>query len=135
MKILHEAFSAIAAHAAESLPEECCGILLAQADNSLIVSRVLRSENVEKQRPESRYVLGHKAHIKAVEMEYREDVRIVGYYHSHPSGATQPSCEDIEHAVEGTIYLIIAVQNGGVSQKAAWRFVEDRFVSESLEVI
>lgn len=134
MKILRRALESVTAHARESLPHECCGILLAQGQDLSTVACALPAENTEREHPQQRYSLGHRAHIKAVEMEASNNVRIAGYYHSHPDGGTKPSHRDMGQAVIGATYLIISIRNGSVEQ-AAWRLADDHFVPEPLEVI
>ena len=134
MKILRRGLELLSAHACEALPSECCGILLAQGNDLSTVSCVLPAENTDRERPQQRYSLGHQAHIRAVEREASSDDRIVGYYHSHPDGGTQPSRCDTAQAVVGVIYLIIGI--GGRSiEWASWRLVGNHFVRETLEVI
>ena len=134
VKILRRVLESVAVHAEESLPCECCGILLAQGNDLSAVSCALPADNADRERPRQRYSLGHQAHIRAVEREASSDDRIVGYYHSHPDGGTQPSRCDTTQAVVGVIYLIIGI--GGRSiEWASWRLVGNHFVRESLEVI
>ena len=134
VKMLRGVLESVAAHARETLPSECCGILLAQGNDLSTVSCVLPAENTDRERPEQRYSLGHQAHIRAVEREASSDDRIVGYYHSHPDGGTQPSRCDTTQAVVGVVYLIIGI-GGGLIEWAAWRLVGNHFVREPLEVI
>ena len=134
VKILRRVLESVVAHARESLPRECCGILLGQGKDLSTVDRVLPAENTEGEHSQQRYALGHKAHIKAVEMEASSNVRIAGYYHSHPDGGTRPSHRDTEQAIGGLTHLIIGIRNGSVEQ-AAWRLADDHFVPEPLEVI
>ncbi len=123
----------IVAHARESLPRECCGILLVDAGDPSTVTSALRAENAAKDHLEQEYVLGHKAHLKAVELESSGHARIDGYYHSHPGGGTKPSDRDRKQAVCSATYLIVGVDDGAV-EHAAWRFEGDSFASEPLEV-
>ena len=134
MKIVQRVLELLAAHACETLPSECCGILLAQGNDLSTVSCVLPAENAEREWPQQRYSLGHHAHIRAVEREASSDDRIVGYYHSHPDGGTQPSRCDTTQAVVGVAYLTIGI-GGGSIEWAAWRPVGNHFVREPLEVI
>ena len=134
MKILRNVFESIVGHSRESEPSECCGILLSQHNDPDVVDDILRAENAEKFRPREVYVLGHKAHMKAVELEISEGSRIAGYYHSHPHGGTKPSARDTMQAAEGVTYLII----GGDAEEtecAAWRLEGKRFSEEPVEVI
>lgn len=134
MKIPRNVFESIVDHSRESEPSECCGILLSRHDDTGVVDDAIRAENAEKLRPREVYVLGHKAHMKAVDLEISEGDRIVGYYHSHPHGVTKLSARDAMQAVEGVTYLII----GGDTEKpayAAWRLEGRRFFKEPVEVI
>ena len=134
VKVLRRVLESVAVHAEESLPCECCGILLAQGKDLSAVSCALTAKNTDREWPQQRYSLGHQAHLRAVEREASSDNRIVGYYHSHPDGGTQPSRCDTTQAVVGVIYLIMG--SGGRSiEWAAWRLVGNHFVRESLEVI
>ena len=134
MKILRRVLESVAVHAEESLPCECCDILLAQCKDLSAVSCALPAENAERECPQQRYSLGHQAHIRAVEREASSDDRIVGYYHSHPDGGTQPSRCDTTQAVIGVTYLIIGIHQRSV-EYAAWWLVGNHFVREPLEVI
>ena len=133
MKILRHVLESVAGHARQSVPHECCGILLAEEGDVSTLSLALQAENGEGASPEHRYVLGHKAHLKAVEMEASAAARIIGYYHSHPQGSTKPSHRDTEQAVPDVTYLIIGVRDGVITH-AAWRLEGDGFVPQPLEV-
>jgi len=123
----------VAAHARENFPRESCGILLAGVEGPSRVRLSLRAENAEKAHPEHAYVLGHKAHIKAVEMEFSGTARIIGYYHSHPNGGPRPSQNDVQQAVAGVTYLIVGVCDGKI-EHGAWQLKDDQLVQEPLEV-
>ena len=133
MKISRQALEEIERHARQNLPDECCGIVMASRNSPDHATRVARSENAENKHPKKRYALGHKAHIKAVQMEITGQARILGYYHSHPGGSTRPSAFDRERAVSGALYLITAV-GSGPARHAAWRLEGDDFVPARLEV-
>jgi len=133
MRILRRVLESVAAHARESFPHESCGILLAGIEDPSTVRWSLRAENAENVHPERAYVLGHKAHIRAVKMEFSGTARIVGYYHSHPDGEARPSQNDVNQAVAGVTYLIVGIRNGDI-ERAAWKLRGDRLVQEPLEV-
>ena len=134
VKVLRRVLESVAVHAEESLPCECCGILLAQGKDLSAVSCALPAENTDRERPQQRYSLGHKAHIRAVQIEASDNARIVGYYHSHPDGGTRPSLQDMKQALAGVTYLIIGIHQRSV-EYAAWWLVGNDFVREPLEVI
>jgi len=133
MRITRQALEVVLDHATRQWPRECCGILLAR-DGSQVASAALEAANEEPQRPETRYILGHEAHLKAVEMEFAGEATIVGYYHSHPRGGPEPSARDRELAAEGASYLI-AGRRDEEWEAAAWRFTGRGFEPEPLEVV
>lgn len=132
MKILPQVLDSVVAHARESIPFESCGILLARNMDHVVCSS-LRAENGEKGNPELRYELGHKAHLRAVEMEITGDVHIAGYYHSHPGGEAKPSHRDAEQALDGVTYIITA-PGKELFMNTAWKLKNNRFEPEPLEM-
>ena len=133
MKILQQALDSVLFHSQLCRPRECCGILMTQDDETSQVDLVFWGENTDADRPESRYELDHRSHIKAVEMECLGAARIVGYYHSHPDGASRPSRRDKGKAVDRVTYVIVGEEKGSV-ECTAWRFQAGEFVPEPLQV-
>ncbi len=131
MRIHRTALNAAIAHAHESSPRECCGLLLAAGVGA--TDRALRAENEERERPEQAYRLGRRAHLQAVRLECTGQARITGYYHSHPLGPAAPSRQDAERAVPDATYLIVGLAEDSPGH-AAWRWTGERFVREPLEV-
>jgi proteasome lid subunit RPN8/RPN11 len=134
MRVPPSILDGLAAHARDSDPRECCGLLLASGAEDDTVSLVIRAENAELDQPQQRYSLGHRAHLQAVALEAEDAARIVGYYHSHPRGRATPSAHDVREAVEGATYLIIGL-GGGSAEYAAWRLSGGEVIREPLEVI
>lgn len=132
MKVLRMVLEDVEAQAHRSLPGECCGILLA-GGGAPVVTCALAADNAETKRPSESYVLGHRAHIRAVEAEARGSARIVGYYHSHPGGSTGPSRRDTARAVGGVIYLITTLHEGS-ARHAAWRLEGGEMIPEPMQV-
>lgn len=93
MKIIRPVLEQIGTMARQSLPDECCGILLARSNCPNTIVRIFVGQNVETQERNRQYILGHKEHIGAVEMELSGELRIVGYFHSHPHGIASPSIQ------------------------------------------
>jgi len=133
MKISRRVIELVADHARRSAPRECCGILLYTGDDLSTADCVIPAENIEKENPERGYVLDHKAHLRALEMEVSGDGCIAGYYHSHPAGRARPSHRDMEQAIDGVTYLITGMADGRL-EHAAWRFDGDKLVPEPIEM-
>lgn len=133
MKISRRILELVADHARRSAPRECCGILLCADDALSTVNCVIPAENIEKENPERGYVLDHKAHLRALEMEVSGNGCIAGYYHSHPAGRAKPSHRDEEQAIDGVTYLITGMADGRL-EHTAWRFDGDKLVPEPIEM-
>ncbi len=133
MRIVRDVLTRVVAHAHSSRPFECCGILLSRSERAT-VDDVLPAENVERRRPQEAYILGPKAHLKAIEIESRGEADIVGYYHSHPKGGTYFSATDRISAIDGTTYLVISGQPADPVY-AAWRTEGRRALPEPVEVV
>lgn len=112
-------------HASKSVPEECCGILLGrtsgEADGSVIIERVIPSDNVHPGRKSDRFEIAPETLLRAQKEAESEGQEVVGYYHSHTNGEGQPSEFDRENAQPGVSYLIIALMEGVVLERKSWR--------------
>lgn len=97
-------------HAEAEYPRECCGILLGECDGGRkTVRRIMETENtVGGEHGTSHFRIDPLAVAKAE----REQLEILGFYHSHPDCEAIPSKEDILHMIEGYSYPIISVRNG-----------------------
>jgi proteasome lid subunit RPN8/RPN11 len=82
------------AHARESAPRECCGLLFGDGE---VVDRVVRGRNVHTT-PETRYEIDPAQLREAIVGTDDTDRFLVGIYHSHPRTEPKPSEFDIENA-------------------------------------
>lgn len=118
----------IGAHAAAAYPEECCGGLLGRADRAggLEVCRAAPVENGWPGERGAHYRIGAET-VRALEtLAAREGVELVGFYHSHPDAAAEPSPFDLELAWPWYAYLIVPVGRGRAGEARGWRLREDR---------
>ncbi|HEY8351717.1 MAG TPA: M67 family metallopeptidase, partial [Sphingomonadales bacterium] len=78
----------IIAHARETFPEECCGLLVGRraADGALVAENTVRAANVAAERRQDRFELDPAVHLR-VQRELRgSGLGVIGHYHSHPGG-------------------------------------------------
>jgi desampylase len=86
-------------------PQECCGLLLG---NNGVVDHILLTANVARN-PDQEFEIDPIALIAAEKTERQGGPAILGYFHSHPNGAVEPSPKDAYMAdADGRIWLIIA---------------------------
>lgn len=96
---------ALAAHALETYPDECCGVLIGTAEGVEAV-RIRNIQDEMHARDPERYprsartaYAGHPADLKsALERAERPGNRLVAFYHSHPDHAAYFSEEDVRQA-------------------------------------
>jgi proteasome lid subunit RPN8/RPN11 len=113
----------VAAHARDTLPAECCGVLLGRADE---VVEAVRTRNASED--PGRYLLDAKDHIDARRAARRRGLEVVGFYHSHPHSEPEPSVSDLAEATyPGHLYLIVRPLVAGAKVRL-FRFERAAFV-------
>ena len=120
-------FETVRAEAARTHPNECCGLLLGTGDR---IERAVPAGNVH---PDSarRFEIDPQALIDAHRAARAGGPDVIGYYHSHPTGAAAPSAEDRARAArDGSVWAIVA--GGDVT---FWRDDEGGFAALSYTVV
>lgn len=124
-------FEEIAKHCAAGYPHEACGILIGSGQK---VERIFPAKNLNRERARDRYELDPADFRTADEAARRQDLEIIGFYHSHPDHPPDASPTDTERAWEGYCYLIVSVYKGKVDKFKCWRLNGDKMMEEKLEV-
>ncbi|MCH7659369.1 MAG: M67 family metallopeptidase [Euryarchaeota archaeon] len=120
-------YDALFSHAREGAPEEICGVL---AGAGSTVDTTYRVPNVADS-PRTRYELDPEEQLKVIERAESEG-ELVGFYHSHPEGPTEPSATDrMEATWPDAYYVIVSVPENSVS---AWYWTGERFLEEMVEI-
>lgn len=103
--LLSQTRRAMLAQAKAAHPRECCGLLLG---SDRAISGILPTANVHPT-PLTHFEIDPQALIDAHRAQRKGGPAIVGYYHSHPAGAPDPSATDAAQASgDGRIWAIIA---------------------------
>ena len=126
----------IHAHVRRAYPEEGCGVLLGRDDGGVrTVERVVPCANRGAGSRARRYLIAPEDFLDADRAARAAGLDVVGFFHSHPDHAAEPSAFDLEHAWPYYSYLIVSVQQGRVADARAWRLAPDRsrFEPETLE--
>lgn len=104
-------------------PEEACGILLGHQNR---IEGLKSTRNVHPT-PQTHFEIDPQALIDAHRAARPGGFAVLGYYHSHPTGGTEPSAIDRAAASgDGRVWAIVA--SGDV---AFWRDDEDGFAKLS----
>lgn len=112
----------VVAHARETAPAECCGLLVGTATAIVATARAANLAGSS-----SRYLIDPKDHIRARRDARARGLDVVGFYHSHPHSDARPSATDLEEAsYENYLYLIVGLTGEAVDVKI-YRFTGAAF--------
>ena len=142
---------ALQAHAEQTYPEECCGLLLGRYEAETDRAQVLEirpalndwtadvnpfaegdrsADSVSKR---NRFWIDPKMLLTAQREGRDRGWVIVGVYHSHPDHPAVPSERDRQLAWSGYAYPILSVTAGRVADIRSWRLNEQhQFAPEPL---
>ena len=120
----------VEAHARQTYPQECCGILVGTPghDTSAEVTRVTAvwpTENAETGDRTRGFVIATEVLLHAHKRARDLGDEVIGYYHSHPGKSAAPSPRDIATAAPGASYLIVAIGSRHVLESRSWRWRPD----------
>ena len=130
----------IRAHGVETYPHECCGALLGR-DSEMEKNRPEVEENAESPRqvlrlfplanrngesPRNRFMVTAEDVRSAESAARKDNMEVVGWYHSHPDHPARPSEFDREHAWPWYSYIIVSIEAGGPREMFSWRLRDDR---------
>ncbi|GBF76123.1 hypothetical protein PA598K_04571 [Paenibacillus sp. 598K] len=103
-----DALRQLIAHSLEALPAEACGLLLSR-DDDLTIDCIVPIRNSSPS-PERRFSFDPRDWIKAFYDAQKNQQHLVGFFHSHPSGAPLPSATDYAGLPQGYggIYCIVS---------------------------
>ena len=107
MTIAHSALDAIVAHARETQPGECCGLLIGTSER---ITRVWRARNIADRA--TRFLVDPADHFAAIRDARREGFDVIGAYHSHPSPPAAPSPRDLAESNDPEMLTVIAAPVG-----------------------
>jgi proteasome lid subunit RPN8/RPN11 len=92
------------AHARETAPDECCGLLVGRRG---FIERNIRAKNL--QASPTRYSIDPADHFAAIHDARSRGQSVIGAYHSHPATPAIPSESDLSEAAGGADFLYVIV--------------------------
>jgi proteasome lid subunit RPN8/RPN11 len=119
-------------------PDECCGALIGriEKDRKTVVDIIPISNKREPEAKHNRFLIRPKEFMACEKTARKQDLDLIGFYHSHPDHESLPSVYDLEHALPVYSYIIISVKSGKPEELTSWLLREDRtqFDQETVEV-
>ncbi|XEC96498.1 Mov34/MPN/PAD-1 family protein [Paenibacillus tarimensis] len=108
------------------LPSEACGILYG---DSCRIESVLPISN-RSDKPQTGFSFDPQQWIEAYYTIIGSGKRILGFYHSHPSGTSWPSASDYAgwpEAIDASLWIVAFHENNKPASVHAYRMKDDRF--------
>lgn len=101
--ITRDVLERLKAHARDTRPRECCGLLLGRPGHVVTVRPAANLAGSP-----DRFELDPQAHVAAIRETRGSDMGVVGFYHSHPHSAPIPSERDLaESTYPDALHVII----------------------------
>ena len=122
MKIRQHVLDRIVAHAVADLPNECCGLLIGNAE---IVEDAARARNIKRSR--TRFQVEPADHFAAIRRARAAGLEVIGAYHSHPSGPSGPSETDRARLTDPAMFHVIISLAHGTRTVRAFRLADGNF--------
>ena len=139
IKIPVDIMEQIQSNGEEAYPEEGAGLILGYEEQSTrIVKALLFLENArEDGARHNRYLITAEDMLQGEIEAAKQDLSIIGVFHSHPDHPNLPSEFDREYAIPWYSYLITSVNAGKAASSRSWRLEDDRegFLEEDIEIV
>ena len=139
IKIPLDIMEQIQSHGEKAYPEEGAGLMLGlEENNTRIVQSLLFLDNArEDGARHNRYLITAEDMLLGEKEAAKQDLSIIGIFHSHPDHTNLPSEFDREYAIPWYSYLITSVNFGKAASSRSWRLEDDRerFIEEKIEII
>jgi proteasome lid subunit RPN8/RPN11 len=121
------ALDAIAAHAREAAPAECCGVLIGR-DRQIV--EAVRCRNLSDD--PNRFLIDPQDHFDVMRRARAAQLDVVGFYHSHPNSNPEPSPSDrAEASYPDHLYLIVGLR--GAPEFRLYQFRDGVFEAAAIE--
>ena len=120
--------------AVDSFPDECCGFLYGEEDmqGNRIVREILVVNNVKEGDKRRRFEISARDYIRAEEYAFKNNLTLLGVYHSHPNHPAIPSQHDRVAAQPYFSYIIVSVINKTEIHVRSWRLNDSSQFEEEL---
>lgn len=116
----------------EPFSEECCGFLFGyESTEDRTLTDVITARNVAKGDRHRNFEISPKDYLNAEDYAVRNNILLLGIYHSHPNHPAVPSASDREAAQPYFSYVIISVISKKISAIRSWKLDDNlQFVEE-----
>ena len=115
-------------------PYEITGFLLGKKESdSERVSEVYPVENVAKEQ-ERKFEIHGLDYLKVEAYALKNNLDVIGIYHSHPDYPAIPSRHDLKFAQSVFTYAIVSVDGNGDTLINSWKKSNEKFIQQSIRI-
>jgi proteasome lid subunit RPN8/RPN11 len=128
IRITQELLNQIREHGVRDYPFECCGLLLGryEAGGKVAKETYPISNAREESAKRNRFLIEPHELLRGEQYAMKNDLEVVGFYHSHPDSPAVPSQYDLEHAWPTYSYIIVSTSAEQASDLFSWEQEPDR---------
>ena len=137
LEIPAEVLAKIHAHGEAAYPEEGAGFLLgSDGEIRRVVSIQPLANSREDGARHNRYLVSAREYLDGELEADRQNLTLLGVFHSHPDHPNLPSEFDRDWAQPYFSYVITSIDKGKALASRSWRLLEDRsaFVEEAIQI-
>lgn len=125
MNLLHinsSAASEIGSIAINQFPKECCGFFWGDK-NDICLAKAVENSSIDNKNES--FKISYADYLSAEEFAEKNNVSLLGVFHSHPNQPAVPSREDLDFAMPNFVNIIVSVGQEGIREMRAWALKED----------
>ncbi len=133
IKIEPSTLDAIKRHARGDYPRECCGLLIGRIEDEgrtriVVATYPVSNAWAESEALHHRMLIQPQDYMRAERAFSKQNLGVVGNYHSHPDHPAIPSRFDLEHLAPWTTmsYIVVSVYDRRMSELRSWELAADR---------
>ncbi|MCS7214227.1 MAG: M67 family metallopeptidase [Candidatus Calescibacterium sp.] len=124
----------IAQDGKERYPNEACGIILGQFGQNVFISKEAQKAKNLSDNP-IRFILDPMDFLRIQDYADKNNLEIIGVYHTHPDHPPIASQYDLQSAVDGLVYVIMSIWDGKMGDIKSFVLSQDgNFIEIKTEI-
>ena len=123
--------------AVDAFPNECCGFMYGyETEHERIITLAQPVVNSKEGDQRRRFEISPFDYMKAESIALKQNLTLLGVYHSHPQHPAIASETDLRSAMPFFSYVIYAVLDGKIDDVKSWKLNEkgEEFFEEDVEL-
>jgi proteasome lid subunit RPN8/RPN11 len=116
-------------------PNEGCGFLFGKDDQRIRhITQMIAADNQSTGDQRRQFVIHPHDYLKAERYAQKNDLQLLGIFHSHPDHPAIPSTHDLEFAQPYFSYFIHSIQKGKFAGTRSYRLINGQLLEEKFSI-